>query len=251
MIKAKYKEGDAVRIRKDLSLDMIVPFGVNDQMIKYAGKKAKITDVTFNYLTQCFRYRIDLDGKEWAWSESMFIQENECVVIYHKDNKVIAINKRTKKTAEVKCSPEDNFDFEIGAKLAIKKLFQNFKVGDRVIGKVEASDRYRITGEGCKGRVIEVNLEDEKQDIKIETQEGCTFWVNSKYFDLYDSSKYFTGEVVCTKSKSINLTKGKIYKFVNGYSKFNDGTIIPRGDGITSINDLNDRFASDFIEVVK
>ena len=47
---------------------------------------------------------------------------NECIVVYRKDSKVIALDKTTGKTGIAKCSPEDKFDFGIGAKLAFERL---------------------------------------------------------------------------------------------------------------------------------
>ncbi len=47
---------------------------------------------------------------------------NECIVVYRKDSKVIALDKVTGKKGIAKCSPEDEFDFDIGAKLAFERL---------------------------------------------------------------------------------------------------------------------------------
>ena len=66
--------------------------------------------------------------------------KNECIVIYRKDNKVIALDKSTGEKAVAKCSPEDKFDFKTGAKLAFERLTgedktkidDTIKVGDMV-----------------------------------------------------------------------------------------------------------------------
>lgn len=66
---------------------------------------------------------------------------NECIVIYRKDSDVIALDKRTGKKAVAKCSPDDEFDFNIGAKLAFERLGEKkyrivkqdeYEVGDKV-----------------------------------------------------------------------------------------------------------------------
>lgn len=44
------------------------------------------------------------------------------IVIYRKDNKVIALDKSTGEKAEAKCNPADEFDFRTGAKLAFNRL---------------------------------------------------------------------------------------------------------------------------------
>lgn len=59
---------------------------------------------------------------------------NETIVIYRKDNKVIALDKKTGKKAIAKCSPEDAFDFNIGAKLAFDRLMNGNKESIAVEG---------------------------------------------------------------------------------------------------------------------
>lgn len=48
--------------------------------------------------------------------------KQETIVIYRKDNKVVALDKTTGKKAEAKCNPSDEFDFHVGAKLAFSRL---------------------------------------------------------------------------------------------------------------------------------
>lgn len=50
------------------------------------------------------------------------IPVQEMIVIYRKDNKVVALDKATGKEGVSRCAPEDTFDFETGAKLAFKRL---------------------------------------------------------------------------------------------------------------------------------
>lgn len=47
---------------------------------------------------------------------------SETIVIYRKDNKVIALDKSTGEKAEAKCNTADEFDFRTGAKLAFNRL---------------------------------------------------------------------------------------------------------------------------------
>ena len=44
------------------------------------------------------------------------------IVIYRKDNKVVALDKSTGEKAEANCNPADEFDFRTGAKLAFNRL---------------------------------------------------------------------------------------------------------------------------------
>lgn len=57
-----------------------------------------------------------------------FLQsENQSITIYQKGRAVIAKNNATGKTAIAKCHPEDEFDFSVGAKLAIDRLVESEK----------------------------------------------------------------------------------------------------------------------------
>lgn len=47
---------------------------------------------------------------------------SECIVIYRRGNKVIALNKVDDSKAVAKCHPDDDFDFMVGAKLAFQRL---------------------------------------------------------------------------------------------------------------------------------
>ena len=62
----KYNVGDKVKIREDLVIDNV--YGVDsfvDEMEKYKGRTAIITDVSD-------RYQIDIDNGEWFWTDDMF-----------------------------------------------------------------------------------------------------------------------------------------------------------------------------------
>jgi hypothetical protein len=63
--------------------------------------------------------------------------------------------------------------------------------------------------------------------------------------------KYYSGEIVCVKTKADNLTVGKIYKVKNG--KFTDDWGRTHGEPYpyTSFEDLNAQHCSEFIEVVR
>jgi hypothetical protein len=70
MKETKFKAGDRVRIREDLSDRM--PFGVNDDMIALQGKEVIITGAYDTYHSETTgRYTFDGDGG-WCWSDQMF-----------------------------------------------------------------------------------------------------------------------------------------------------------------------------------
>lgn len=64
-----------------------------------------------------------------------------------------------KKSAKAECSPDDTFDFSVGAKIAFERLIKptpKFRVGDKVIGNAKA-ERYCITMKDRRGTVEKVN----------------------------------------------------------------------------------------------
>jgi hypothetical protein len=126
----KYKVGDKVRVRNwdELSAEFnnlgdglrLTNRCFNFKMKQYCGKVVKITDIGSSW------YKIAEDKKEWYWDDDMFEPVNTQKIVITSDgvetlarlydgNKVI-------KTATAKCSPEDTFDFEVGAKLAYDRL---------------------------------------------------------------------------------------------------------------------------------
>lgn len=58
------------------------------------------------------------------------------------------------KTAKAVCSPDDEFDYITGAKLAFERLIApKFKVGDKIIGN-DLANRYGFTKRGSEGIVV-------------------------------------------------------------------------------------------------
>ena len=129
---AKFKIGDKVKIcgwdymAEKYGLDswgaIRVPYSFAADMKKYCGTVRTIKGVyTGTYGTY---YRMKEDEYLLYWSEEMFESQsqNQSIVIYKKDNKVIAIDKGTGKTAEAICNPDDKFDFYTGADIAFERL---------------------------------------------------------------------------------------------------------------------------------
>lgn len=96
-------------------------------------------------------------------------KKDKYIVIYRKDNTMVAIDKVTGEKAVAKCSPDDTFDYKVGAKLAFKRL----------MGEEEE------TGGNFKVLCVE--------DVRY----GC-----------------------CT----IVFKTGKVYEYVNGHCKREDGS---------------------------
>lgn len=63
--------------------------------------------------------------------------KQETIVIYRKDNKVVALDKSTGEKAEAKCNPADEFDFRTGAKLAFNRLMGKDVKSDNCVREVK------------------------------------------------------------------------------------------------------------------
>lgn len=120
----KYKVGDKVRIRKDLVRGQKYgKYDVTSTMQELGGKTACITDV--NVRNEA--YHIDLDLDLLHWTDEMFedvdteVQKmDEHAIIYVDGNKVVAYCGD--KEGVARCHPDDDFDFYVGAKLALERL---------------------------------------------------------------------------------------------------------------------------------
>lgn len=255
MKKAKFNVGDKVRILNGSKIKNYTG-GWCMSMSDYVGEIHTITFVDTSYSDERIGYRVT-DIPCIYDERGLELINHETIVIYRNGNEVIALDKSTGKKAVAKCSPKDEFDFSIGAKLAFERLFRGpheFKVGDKIIGTAEASKHYSITREGWIGTVTKVV----GSWIKARSGSSNTeFDLNPKYFVLADpakieeaKSKYFTGKVVCVKAKSSYYTEGKIYEIKDGVGYDNDGDVMTPVF-ITSVKHLNQRLCSEFMEIIE
>lgn len=143
-MKRKFKVGDRVRIRAwD---DMVAEYGLDCDgdinirpsfvrgMRSLCGKTATITEKPMYCDGQSIRFKLAFDdtSKDVNWNYSADMLElvkksDETIVIRRDGAEVIAMDKRDGHTAKAKCSPDDEFDFSVGAKLALERLFEKPK----------------------------------------------------------------------------------------------------------------------------
>lgn len=123
-----------------------------------------------------------------------------------------------KKSAKAECSPDDTFDFSVGAKLAFERLTKNTPA-KIIIGK-----KYRVIG--CSplprhcfkfGEIITpitVNL----GYFYGTAKSGIRQWINNEDVELVEEPKFYNGKVVCVEKKKehYSYTVGKIYEFKMG-----------------------------------
>lgn len=124
MKKRKFKVGDRVKVKKNTVT-------LNIRTVGECGTvKELLTDNYYSVEFDKFVGGHDCngfakDGYGWNCAEDaldLVKHQNETIVIYRKDNKVVALDKSTGKKAEAKCNPADEFDFRTGAKLAFNRL---------------------------------------------------------------------------------------------------------------------------------
>lgn len=124
MGKRKFKVGDRVKVKKDTVT-------INRNTVAECGTVKKL--LMDNYCAVEFDKFVGghdcggftKDGHGWNCVEDtldLVKTQNETIVIYRKDNKVIALDKSTGERAEAKSNPADEFDFRTGAKLAFNRL---------------------------------------------------------------------------------------------------------------------------------
>lgn len=124
MEKHKFKVGDRVKVKNDTII-------LNRNTVGECGTVKKLLmdnycSVEFDKFVRghnCSGFA--KEGHGWNCAEDsldLVKTQNETIVIYRKDNKVIALDKSTGEKAEANCNPADEFDFRTGAKLAFNRL---------------------------------------------------------------------------------------------------------------------------------
>lgn len=124
----KYKVGDKVRVRKDLRVGLAYNHWlVVDAMMKHRGKTVTIAVVGFN------SYIIKEDGASWSWTDEMFEPAPICTekIVVTSDGVTTTARKydgkKVVKEAKAVCSKDDEFNFDVGAKLAMERLMAEDK----------------------------------------------------------------------------------------------------------------------------
>lgn len=152
-------KGEVVRVRDDGKIDIKI----------IENKNGAFVGSTFE-VVPCFFEKV----------------KPETIVIYRKDCKVIALDKSTGRKAIARCCPEDTFDFEIGAKLAFKRLFEQ-KIDDEPTyysGKIIFT---KGRGAFKTGHIYKI------KDGYITDSDGSTYPLSAPFRNLEDVKDYFGG----------------------------------------------------------
>lgn len=192
-------------------------------------------------------------------------------------------NKLVKSAASI-CNPEDTFNFEVGAKLALERLMvkpevpHRFNIGDVVVVKNSGSQYstyskwfidnmiddsvYKKT-RGCldNGDAVKISAFGEHGSLPSA---GTLYAVEKSNGDVgliaeygLSEQEYYNGKVVCVDNDNDwGWTIGKIYEVDNGVLCWNDGENI--ACNFTSLKHINEYFArhmrithAKFIELVE
>lgn len=157
---------------------------------------------------------------EWVFEEEDLEPINETIVIYRKNQEVIALDKTTGNKAIARCCPEDTFDFHYGAALALGRLIDKKKKEEPKYfsGLVQCIERDSIrTSVSCltrgklyevkDGHIINDNGERSIPYISIDHMERSLGWTFKEIKEVKRPAK--VGEFV----KVINpVLSGGVYK---------------------------------------
>lgn len=132
-------------------------------------------------------------GKNYDTTDHYYVSEdvielisrpNETIVIYRKDDKVIALDKRTGKKTEAKCHPDDEFDFSVGAKLAFERLLEKkeqYYNGKIIFTKGDGIFKTGHIYEVVDGKILNAKIQSKKLPCG-----------DRRFLDLDDIKDYFT-----------------------------------------------------------
>ena len=230
----RFKEGDKVRVKK--FKERPIGWETEGKMDHLMGKVVEIKSSTpwggYNVYDQKHHC-------EWNFAEDDLEPVNETIVIYRKDREVIAVDKTTGDKAIAKCSTEDTFDFNVGAKLAFNRLMNGNKENITVEDMRKRLDSYCISKSSCSDCELKfptcscgcgvhfVSKEDdgnyEMSDEEIKDAYNIVFGTGIKEVKPKETHKFKVGDIVKGNSKSdkkynitnSNMTMGKVTRVSN------------------------------------
>lgn len=213
MEKHKLKVGDRVKVKKNT-------ISINRRTVGECGTVKKL--LTDNYCSVEFDKFVGghdccglaKDGYGWNCVEDalhLVKHQNETIVIYRNDNKVVALDKTTGKKAEANCNPADEFDFHVGAKLAFSRLMgEDAKLDDGVrevkrkakVGEyVKVVDAHPLFDTYKNGDILKVICTSNVGCFCKKTDVECFLWhieyvVLENYKPEEDDSEIHVGDMV-------------------------------------------------------
>ena len=251
----KYKVGDNVKIRswesmkEQFGLDRDGDISTNPcfskNMRKYCGKIMTIESVNYG------DYNMK-NGGGFYFVDNMFEPVTvQKIVITTDGTETLARlydGKTVIKTATAKCSPDDTFDFNTGAKLAFERLMgeekkeQEWRVVNRPAKKGDfirlKTNSFSFSSKGdilkvhsANNGYVSVLARDHKRNTNMSPDYEWNYCAHE--FEVVEpcgtpekpeTPKYFTGKAVCyEKGSSFAYTVGKVYEFKDGHTVNDNG----------------------------
>lgn len=154
MSKPKFKVGDFVKLKKNVKPgDCIDGYTIFPSMYENLQKSRQIIAIT--YLSSQGIYVAMVDGLFFPFNSLKFAIAPEKIIIYRNGAEVVAKNTTTGKTGVARCNPADEFDFNIGAKLAFERLTNPEPEKPKYYsGKIVCTKS--LTSSFTKGKIYEV-----------------------------------------------------------------------------------------------
>lgn len=230
----KFKKGDRIRIKE---FKKRPEYWNNEGKIDHLmGKVVSITEV----LCQGYKVYDEVHKRSWYIKEQDLEPVNETIVIYRKDREVIAVDKVTGDKAIAKCSTEDTFDFNVGAKLAFDRLMngnkENITVND-MRNRLKSYCYCRL----CRDCILDspkcrcwlgvhfMSKDDdgnyEMSNEEIKDAYNIVFGTGIKESKQKEPHKFKVGDIVKGNSKSderylvtnSNMTRGKVVSVTDAF----------------------------------
>lgn len=265
----KYKVGDKVKVRSNLTAGEryanegeLKACCCTEGMRIYRGKEATIKRIVFGN-----RYQLDIDNCTWCWVDEMLEHAvMRKIVITTDGTETLARlyeNGKVVKSATAKCAPEDEFDFNIGARLAFDRLVGEEKTAEkwRVVHRpARVGDYIRLKGINFTfnrvGDILKVaDVTKHFVDVKAcdhpRDTDAKSDYLWHYLHDLYEviepctaekKEEYYNGKVVCVKAGGFfAYTVGKIYEFKDG-NVINDNGVKALNIPIKTLEEWNKEY---------
>lgn len=255
----KFKVGDKVKVAK-------VNFGWKKNWV---GKTFTIREInpngTIGYSEPHYG---TVEPCPYVFRESELLPVVDSKIVITTDGKITTAklyeNGKVVKTAEAKCCPEDTFDFNVGAKLAVERLTgqvdewkvvnRPVKVGDYIsltyadFSFDRVGDILKVDEVSCSGRAVHVY--DKNHPNRPHSSDSKYYWTYVDYQyevvekvtkEVKETPKYYNGKVVCVENNihDNEFTIGKVYEVKDGKVIDNFGKCRPStNDRIKSLDDF-------------
>ena len=210
----KFKVGDKVIAKKE------APYCITNTKMKRAEVlKAVDNEITIKILDHENKWEIG--NTYWVNPKFFELVNNEPIIIYRNGDEVIALDKNTGKKGVAKCSPEDEFDFNIGAKLAFERLMNPTKIVKQ--SSYNVGDKVKIVDKWVDGCCQNIEGNMDKWLGKIVTIAKVN---KIDYHILEDDERWYWNDA-CIEGKVVSDTKDE--------DKFKPGDIVEMTVGILGV----------------